>query len=60
MYLLFFHQKYTVSMEFVSQFEKSCGSKASVKRLRAHSSYTGFLSRWSLPVYFQIRFVSVT
>lgn len=51
-----FHQKYTISMEFVRAFERQCGSQASVKRLRAHPAYHSFNNKWNLPVYFQIRF----
>lgn len=54
-----FHQKYTVSMDFVRRFERQCGSQASVKRLRAHPAYLSFSNKWSLPVYFQIRFREV-
>ncbi|XP_070578022.1 conserved oligomeric Golgi complex subunit 2-like isoform X2 [Ptychodera flava] len=54
-----FHQKYLLSMEFLSSFERHCGSQASVKRLRAHPSYSTFMSKWSLPVYFQIRFQEI-
>ncbi|EDO48495.1 predicted protein, partial [Nematostella vectensis] len=50
-----FHKKYRTSMWFVDKFELLCCSKASVKRLRDHPSYSAFMSRWSLPVYFQIR-----
>ncbi|KAK2169643.1 hypothetical protein LSH36_8g08045 [Paralvinella palmiformis] len=54
-----FHQKYVSSMDFVDKFERHCGSQASVKRLRSHPSYNTFLSKWSLPVYFQIRFQEI-
>lgn len=54
-----FHQKYTVSMDFLRNFERQCGSQASVKRLRAHPSYHSFNNRWNLPVYFQIRFKEI-
>ncbi|EDL96731.1 rCG50865, isoform CRA_b [Rattus norvegicus] len=54
-----FHQKYTVSMDFVRRFERQCGSQASVKRLRAHPAYHSFSNKWNLPVYFQIRFREV-
>ncbi|XP_075452994.1 conserved oligomeric Golgi complex subunit 2 isoform X2 [Ascaphus truei] len=54
-----FHQKYTVSMDFVRKFERQCGSQASVKRLRAHPSYHSFNNKWNLPVYFQIRFKEI-
>ena len=53
-------QKYSVSMEFVESFERQCGSQASVRRLRAHPSYGAFISKWSLPVYFQIRSAALT
>ncbi|XP_036916105.1 conserved oligomeric Golgi complex subunit 2 isoform X2 [Sturnira hondurensis] len=51
-----FHEKYSVSMDFVRTFERQCGSQASVKRLRAHPAYHSFNNKWNLPVYFQIRF----
>ncbi|XP_053768892.1 conserved oligomeric Golgi complex subunit 2 [Desmodus rotundus] len=51
-----FHEKYSMSMDFVRTFERQCGSQASVKRLRAHPAYHSFNNKWSLPVYFQIRF----
>lgn len=51
-----FHEKYTISMDFLRRFEEQCGSQASVKRLRAHPAYHSFNNKWNLPVYFQIRF----
>ncbi|XP_077145232.1 conserved oligomeric Golgi complex subunit 2 [Ranitomeya variabilis] len=54
-----FHQKYTLSMDFLRKFERQCGSQASVKRLRAHPFYHSFNNRWNLPVYFQIRFKEI-
>jgi hypothetical protein len=54
-----FHEKYTVSIEFVERFERLCSSQASVKQLRAHPSYGAFMSKWSLSVYFQIRFQEI-
>nr|XP_012419374.1 PREDICTED: conserved oligomeric Golgi complex subunit 2 isoform X2 [Odobenus rosmarus divergens] len=51
-----FHEKYTLSMDFVRAFERQCGSQASVRRLRAHPAYHSFNNKWNLPVYFQIRF----
>ncbi|XP_042816074.1 conserved oligomeric Golgi complex subunit 2 isoform X4 [Panthera tigris] len=51
-----FHEKYTVSMDFVRAFEQQCGTQASVRRLRAHPAYHSFSNKWNLPVYFQIRF----
>lgn len=57
--LLLFLQKYTTSMDFVQKFERQCGSQASVRRLRSHPSYHSFNNKWNLPVYFQIRLVSI-
>ena len=48
-------QNYVSSMEFVDQFEYQCHSLSEIKRLRSHSSYSQFMNKWSLPVYFQIR-----
>uniref|UniRef100_A0A4W4E958 Conserved oligomeric Golgi complex subunit 2 n=1 Tax=Electrophorus electricus TaxID=8005 RepID=A0A4W4E958_ELEEL len=44
-----FYQRYCISMDFVRKFERQCGSQASVKRLRAHTSYQSFHNRWNLP-----------
>nr|XP_033794454.1 conserved oligomeric Golgi complex subunit 2 isoform X2 [Geotrypetes seraphini] len=54
-----FHEKYTISMDFVRKFERQCGSQASVRRLRAHPAYQEFNNKWNLPVYFQIRFKEI-
>lgn len=54
-----FHAKYLISMEFLEKFEGLCGSQASVKRLRDHPTYHTFINKWSLPVYFQIRFQEI-
>ncbi|XP_069741155.1 conserved oligomeric Golgi complex subunit 2 isoform X2 [Narcine bancroftii] len=54
-----FHEKYTITMEFIRKFEWQCASQASVKRLRSHSAYQSFLGKWSLSVYYQIRFKEI-
>ncbi|CAI8025798.1 Conserved oligomeric Golgi complex subunit 2, partial [Geodia barretti] len=54
-----FHKNYTATMEFVSSFESLCPNQASVRKLRAHPSFNLFLAKWSLPVYFQIRFQEI-
>ncbi|XP_071784531.1 conserved oligomeric Golgi complex subunit 2-like [Asterias amurensis] len=54
-----FHEKYVSTMQFVERFELQCGSQASVKRLRAHPSFNTFMTKWSLPVYFQLRFQDI-
>ncbi|KAL8600040.1 hypothetical protein ACOMHN_039273 [Nucella lapillus] len=54
-----FHQKYLVSQKFLGRFETLCATQASVGRLRGHPSYHTFNTKWSLPVYFQIRFQEI-
>ncbi|XP_065176720.1 conserved oligomeric Golgi complex subunit 2-like [Sycon ciliatum] len=54
-----FHENYTKTMDFLSTFERLCRTQASVKRLRNHASYKQLLSKWSLPVYFQLRFQEI-
>ncbi|XP_033733941.1 conserved oligomeric Golgi complex subunit 2-like isoform X2 [Pecten maximus] len=54
-----FHEKFLISMKFLDDFEALCGSQASVRRLREHPSYHIFMNKWSLPVYYQIRFQEI-
>ncbi|XP_072912679.1 conserved oligomeric Golgi complex subunit 2 [Hemitrygon akajei] len=54
-----FHEKYTITMEFIRKFEWQCASQASVKRLRSHSAYQSFHGKWNLSVYYQIRFKEI-
>ncbi|XP_046848416.1 conserved oligomeric Golgi complex subunit 2-like [Xenia sp. Carnegie-2017] len=54
-----FHKNYTTSMNFLREFEKYCRSKENILKLRSHPSYVSFISRWSLPIYFQIRFKEI-
>ncbi|XP_022332171.2 conserved oligomeric Golgi complex subunit 2-like [Crassostrea virginica] len=54
-----FHKRFKTSMQFLDDFEKQCGTQTSVKRLRDHSSYHVFMTKWSLPVYYQIRFQDI-
>ncbi|RDD44303.1 Conserved oligomeric Golgi complex subunit 2 [Trichoplax sp. H2] len=54
-----FHQKFTATLEFIAKFEYHCCSQSSILRLRDHSSYKQFMSKWNLPVYFQIRFKDI-
>ena len=48
-------QSYKETMKFISGFEKLCQYKERVVNLRQHPSYKSFVSKWSLPIYFQIR-----
>ena len=52
-------QRYVISMQFIERYETLCASQASVRRLRSHPSYNTFMAKWSLPVYFQIRFQEI-
>ncbi|XP_041469208.1 conserved oligomeric Golgi complex subunit 2-like [Lytechinus variegatus] len=54
-----FHQKFLLTQDFVNGFERQCGSQASVRRLRSHPTYSAFMTKWSLPVYFQLRFQEI-
>lgn len=51
-----FHSNYTATEKFISEFEVACGTILSVQRLRVHPLFITFKKRWSLPVYFQLRF----
>ncbi|CAO3589641.1 unnamed protein product [Absidia cylindrospora] len=50
------HKNYTSSIQFVAGLENLFNSKKSLLYFRHHSSYTEFMKRWQLPVYFQLRF----
>lgn len=54
-----FYQRYTESLEFLGKLEKICGNEDTVNLLRKHPTYSNFLQRWNLPVYFQIRFQEI-
>ncbi|CAO3610900.1 unnamed protein product [Mucor hiemalis] len=51
-----FHKNYTATVSFISGLEGLCYSKRSLLYLRNHPSYTDFMKRWQLLVYFQLRF----
>lgn len=54
-----FHERYLTTMEFLEKFEDECQSLVGITRLREHPSYTTFLNKWNLTVYFQIRFQEI-
>jgi len=54
-----FLQRYKVMMSFLEEFEDRCVSIESLHHMRQHPSYNSFLIKWSLPVYFQIRFQEI-
>lgn len=54
-----FHKNFSISMEFISQFEDFCGSEKTLINLRQHPSYQTFMKKWQLPVYFQLRFKQI-
>ncbi|KAI9024918.1 hypothetical protein CLU79DRAFT_813755 [Phycomyces nitens] len=51
-----FHKCYSASISFMLSIEGLCTCKKSLFYLRSHPSYTEFMKRWQLPVYFQLRF----
>ncbi|CAH8506249.1 unnamed protein product [Heterobilharzia americana] len=54
-----FYALYTVSMHFVEVIETKTWSSKQLTALRNHVSYSLFTNKWSLPVYFQIRFQEI-
>ncbi|KAK4050873.1 hypothetical protein OIV83_003295 [Microbotryomycetes sp. JL201] len=50
-----FHAHYTLTMQFLSRLENMCPSLAYLEALRSHPTYTNFVKRFQLPVYFQLR-----
>eukprot|EP00040_Diaphanoeca_grandis_P037914 m.251337 g.251337 ORF g.251337 m.251337 type:complete len:737 (-) comp33894_c0_seq1:176-2386(-) len=54
-----FHKNYTTTEAFISDFEKLCGTRMGVERLRAHPAYLAFRKRWSIQVYYQLRFQEI-
>nr|VZI24732.1 unnamed protein product [Spirometra erinaceieuropaei] len=55
-----FFELYTASIEFLDGIEQRTDSLKQVQKLRQHPSYSAFLGKWSLPVYFQLRFQKAT
>ncbi|GAB5586853.1 hypothetical protein Unana1_01753 [Umbelopsis nana] len=54
-----FHKNYVTTIDFVSKIEALLPSRKSLLYLRNHSSYTDFMRRWQLLVYFQLRFKEI-
>lgn len=50
-----FQKNYKETMRFISGVEQLCQYKERVVNLRQHASYKNFISKWNLPIYFQIR-----
>lgn len=53
------HKNFLTTEDFLTKFEIRCGTRGSVNRFRSHISYSTFRKRWSLPVYFQLRFQEI-
>ncbi|KAA0192109.1 Oligomeric Golgi complex subunit 2 [Fasciolopsis buskii] len=54
-----FYALYTSSLKFVNTLESKLNSSKAVSELRNRTSYSKFMNKWSLPVYFQIRFQDI-
>ncbi|KMQ97057.1 conserved oligomeric golgi complex subunit 2, partial [Lasius niger] len=54
-----FHKRYTATLEFLTKLEAECVTTEILMTLRDHPQYKGFLKKWNLPVYFQIRFQEI-
>jgi hypothetical protein len=54
-----FYKNFTVANTFLEDMEVLCGTEQRVRLFRSHSSYSCFMSKWTLPVYFQIRFQEI-
>lgn len=46
-------------MEFLTKLQAECFTTEILMTLRDHPQYKGFLKKWNLPVYFQIRFQEI-
>ncbi|CDS41124.1 oligomeric Golgi complex subunit 2 [Echinococcus multilocularis] len=51
-----FHKLYKIGMEFLDLVEARAESTKQVMKLREKAVYTSFLNKWSLSVYFQLRY----
>uniref|UniRef100_A0A0K2V242 Conserved oligomeric Golgi complex subunit 2 n=1 Tax=Lepeophtheirus salmonis TaxID=72036 RepID=A0A0K2V242_LEPSM len=51
---------YRLSIEFIKDFEKELNNDPEqISKFRSCTSYSTFIGRWNLPVYFQIRFQEI-
>ncbi|KAK9498617.1 hypothetical protein O3M35_003210 [Rhynocoris fuscipes] len=54
-----FYEKYSETLLFLEDLCKICDSNLLILQLYEHPSFTNFMERWNLPVYFQIRFQEI-
>ncbi|EDQ88667.1 uncharacterized protein MONBRDRAFT_37489 [Monosiga brevicollis MX1] len=54
-----FHAHYTSYMSFLGQFEQCLSTQNAVERFRKSTAYLTMERRWTLPVYFQLRFQEI-
>jgi len=50
-----FHSHYTTTFAWLDDFERRLCDVKSIEKFRANPSYSGFVGRWNLSIYFQIR-----
>ena len=51
-----FHANFLAAMAFLDALEAQCPNHQALAALRASPSYTSFLRRWKLSVFFSLRF----
>ncbi len=54
-----FHQNYVLANAFLTRIEGLCPTLAHLTALRSHPTYSAFIKRFQLPVYFQLRLKEV-
>ena len=54
-----FHQNYVLATVFLTRIEALCPTLAQLTALRSHPTYSAFIKRFQLPVYFQLRLKEV-
>ncbi|XP_014225281.1 conserved oligomeric Golgi complex subunit 2 [Trichogramma pretiosum] len=54
-----FHKRYRETLNFLLKLEQRCHNEDVIVQFKSHFQYTRFLSKWNLPVYFQIRFQEI-
>ncbi|PRW51049.1 conserved oligomeric Golgi complex subunit 2 [Chlorella sorokiniana] len=54
-----FHANFQAAVRFLDSLEAFCTTQQQVEQLRASPAYTAWMKKWSLPVYFSLRFQDI-